>query len=171
MDLHTYIHPDRYVNTLLSVSVILVHFPRTSEPANTHAYFLCVLYLPSTVTPVSAPPPQPNAPTHTGFSSRASPSGFPLGGFCSPSSASRGVWRHYYSRELFLVSPVFPERPMNTRYWQSKFPSKSQFAERMWRHSLLMPPGKKTKNTLACVFTVVKQMYWERAKLGTTVRY
>ena len=81
----TYIHV--YVNTLLSVSVILVHFPRTSEPANTHAYFLCVLtFLPQS-PPVSAP--QPNAPTHTGSPNRASPSGFLLGGFRSPSSASR----------------------------------------------------------------------------------
>ena len=30
--------------------------------------------------------------------------------------------------------------------------SKLQFAETMWRYSLLMPPGKKTKKTLACVF-------------------
>ena len=59
---------------------------------------------------------------------------------------SRDAWRHYDSRELFLVSPGFPERPVNTRYWQGKFPSKSQFAETMWRHSLLMPPVNKTKN-------------------------
>ena len=82
----TYIH--RYVYTLLSVSVILLHFPSTSEPGNTHAYVLCVLtFLPQ--SPQSVPPNQPNAPTHTGCPSRASPSGFPLGGFRSPSSASR----------------------------------------------------------------------------------
>ena len=34
----------------------------------------------------------------------------------------------------------------------------------MWRHSLLTPPGKKTNNTLACVFTVANV-------LGTCQRY
>ena len=84
-DTTTYIHT--YVNTLLSVSVILLHFTRTSEPVNTHACFLCVLtFLPQSPQSV---PPQHNASTHTGSPSRARPSGFPLGGFCSPSSTSR----------------------------------------------------------------------------------
>ena len=49
---------------------------------------------------------------------------------------------------------MFPERPVNIGTIGPVPPSKSQFAETMWCHSLLMPPGKKTKNTLACVFTV-----------------
>ena len=82
----TYIH--RYVNTLLSV--ILLHFPRTSEPESEPFS----LSLPSLCLPFfhSHPSqcPQPNALcTHTGSPSRASPSGFPLEGFRSPSLASR----------------------------------------------------------------------------------
>ena len=61
--------------------------------------------------------------------------------------ASIDAWRHYDSRELFLRSPrCSPKGPVS--------PSESQFDETMWRHFLLMPPGKKTKNMLACVFTV-----------------
>ena len=79
----TYIH--RYVNTLLSVSVILLHVPCTSESANTYAYFLRVLtFLPQ--SPQSVPPPQPNTPTHTGSPSRASPSGFPSDVIMTPVS-------------------------------------------------------------------------------------
>ena len=99
---------------------------------------------------------------------QASPSGFLPEGFRSPSSARRtkvapacphkrltSLW---LSWAIFAVSQVLPERPVNIRLprhgkgclW------KWQFAETMWRHSLLMPPVKKTKNTLACVglFTV-----------------
>ena len=78
--------------------------------------------------------------------------------------ASRDAWRHYDSRELFVaVFQVFPERPVNIGTIGPVSPSKSQFAETMWRHSLLMPPGKKTKNTLAYVFTVANVLEtWER---------
>ena len=68
--------------------------------------------------------------------------------------ASRDTWRHYDSWAIFAVSQMFPEKPVNIGTIGKVSPSKSQFAETMWRHSLLMPPGKKTKNTLACVFTV-----------------
>ena len=108
--IHRPIYIHQYVNTLLSISVILVHFPRTSEPANTHAYFLCVHSHPSQC-------PQPNAPTHTGPPSRASPSGFPLGGFRSPSSASREPDVIMTPVSYFWSPQVFPERSMNTRYW------------------------------------------------------
>ena len=49
--------------------------------------------------------------------------------------------------ELFLRSPR--SCPKGTGHYKGSL-SKSQFAETMWRHSLRMPPGKKTKKTLAC---------------------
>ena len=95
---------------------------------------------------------------------QASPSGFPLGGFRGPSSASRTkvapACPHIRLTSLWLswailgVSQVLLERPVNLSRHCKDCLSKWQFAETMWRHSLLMPPGKKTKNTLACVFTV-----------------
>ena len=59
IDIHTYI---LYVKTLLSVSVIRLHFPHTSEPANTRACFLGVLtFLPQ--SPQSVPRNQTPPPT------------------------------------------------------------------------------------------------------------
>ena len=121
-------------------------------------FSLCA-YLPSTVTTVSTPPPPNRTPpppthTHTGSPSRASTS-------AGPSSASRTkmapACRQRRVTSLWLSCsicglPGFPERPVNINDFGKIFPSKSQFAETMWRQSLLMPPGKKTKNTLACVF-------------------
>ena len=63
---------------------------------------------------------------------------------------------------------MFPERPVNIGTIGPVSPSKSQFAETMRRHSLLMPPGKKTKNTLACVFTVANVLgtcHWYHCSL------
>ena len=114
-------------------------------------------------TPQSTP--QPNAPcTLTGSPSRAGPSGYPLGAFAAQVRAAETPDVIMTPVSSVWSSQVFPERPVNTRYWQGKFPSKPQFAETMWRHSLLMPPGKKTKNTSACVFTVANV-------LGTWGRY
>ena len=69
----------------------------------------------------------------------------------------------WLSWAIFAVSQVFPKRPVNIGTIWLVSPSKSQFAETIWRHSLLMPPSKKTKNTLACVFTVANVLgTWER---------
>ena len=65
---------------------------------------------------------------------QATPSGFPLGVFRSLPGLARKARKHY--KDIGKGSL-----------------SKSQFAETMWRHSLLMPPGKKTTNTLACVYS------------------
>ena len=92
------------------------------------------------------------------------------GTFRSPSLASRTKMAPaetsdvIMTRKLFFaVSQVFPERPVNICTIGLVSPSKSQFAKTICRHSLLMPPGKKTKNTLACVFTVTNVLgTWER---------
>ena len=118
--------------------------------------------------------PQPNAPcTHTGSPSRANTSGFPLGGFATQVRAAETPDVIMTPVSYFWSPQVFPERPVNTRYWPGKFPSKSQFAETMHVTPLLnlvIAPGKKTKNTLACVFTVANVLgTWERYMC--TIRY
>ena len=99
---------------------------------------------------------------------QSSPSGFPLGGFRSPSSASyfRGLTvgtsesvvpacphkrlTSWLLWAIFAVSQVLPERPVNITKTRQGLPIKVTICQ----NSLLMPPGKKRKNTLACVFTV-----------------
>ena len=77
---------------------------------------------------------QPSSP------SQPSPSRFPLGGFRSPTSAPVSY---------FWSPQVFPERPVNIG---KVIPLKVPICRNNVMHSLLMPPGKKTKKTLACVF-------------------
>ena len=103
---------------------------------------------------------------------QASPSGFPLGGFRSPSSASRMKMALPSDMPDVIMTLVsyFCGLPGLARKARKHYQdtnkgclSKSQFTETMWRHSLLMPPGKKTKNTLACVFTVANVLgTWQR---------
>ena len=107
----TYIH--QYVNTLLSVSVILLHFPHTSEPANTHAYFLCVLtFLPRSLQPV---PPTKRPHPHR-FSQQSEPFGVSARGLSQPKFSQQTPDVILTPLSYFWSPQVFPERPVNTRY-------------------------------------------------------
>ena len=59
----------------------------------------------------------------------------------------------------FCGLPGVPRKACKHRHYRAGFALKVTIC----RHSLLMPPGKKTKNTLACVFTVANVLgTWER---------
>ena len=152
----TYIH--WYVNTLLSVSVILLHFPSTYEPANTHAYFLCVLtFLPQSVLSHSQSVPPTKRPHPHRFSQQSEPFGV----------STRGLSQPQFGQQRRLTSLWLPWAIFGFWLDIGKVNSpQSQFAETMWRHSLLLPPGKKTKNTLACIFTVGNVLgTWQRTMI------
>ena len=106
----TYIY--LYVNTLLSASVILLHFPRTSEPANTHACFLCVLISSFNSHPSQWPPTQHPHP-HS-FSQQSEP----FGAFAAQVRPAETP--DVIMTPVSYFPQVFPERPVNMiRYRQS----------------------------------------------------
>ena len=107
---------------------------------------------------------QPSSPR------KPSPSGFPLGGFHSPSSASRDTWRHYNSRELFLVSPGVPRKARKhyIRHRQSNSPQ-SHNLPKQCDGTLCWCRQVRRQRRRWHVYLQV-QMCWERGK-GTTVSY
>ena len=126
-----------------------------------HIFFVC---LPSFHSHPSQCPPPTKRPMHPHrFSQQSEPFRVSTRGLSQAKFVQqRCLMSLWLPWAIFGLPRCSPKDPW-TLDWQGKFPSKSQFAERMWRHSLLMPPGKKTNNMLACVFTVANVLgTWER---------
>ena len=140
----TYIH--RYVNTLLSVSVILLHFPCTSEAANTHAHFLCVL-VPSFHTHPSQCPPTKRPHPHR-FSQQSEPFGV----------SARGLSQPKFGQQRRLTSLWLPWAIFGLLRCSPKDP---------W--TLDIGKVNSPQSTNLHVYLQL-QMCWDRGK-GTTVRY
>ena len=89
----------------------------------------------------------------------------PLAGFGRPSSASRTKMAPSETRDVIMtLVSYFCGLPVGTIGPVS--PSKWQFVETMWRHSLLMPPGIRQRTRWHVYLQL--QMCWERA--GTQAR-
>ena len=162
--LHTYI----YMLGLICYCNPFALFPHIWTCKYTWMFSLCAYrptllrQSPQSVSPKQTPPPthrQPpptqvppvSIPTHSSMPHRES-GPHPSGGFRSPSSASRTkmapVCQQRRVTSLWLswaiFARVFPEIPVNISMISARSPPQS--------HSLLVPGGKKTKKTLACVF-------------------
>ena len=102
----TYIH--RYVNTLLSVSVILLHFPaHLNLQIHIHIFFVC---LPSFHSHPSQCPSTKRPHPHR-FSQQSEPFGVSARGLSQPKfGQQRRLTSLRLYRELFLVSPGVPRK-------------------------------------------------------------